>query len=191
VLLKIFELELLFSFFSCHTGSACTVDCGWQNARVCGQAIVSFCFGSRGLKQVRVSVLLFLAWRNGCVHTVWLSCLGCRKTERYLALEYPLLRQRVCMDYGWLSLVSTTRVSFPIYWRSPSKGAHCFRPYHKRSILVWLVNHIVHHALTHHKLNAELFQHWATIERIKWLSGTYESLELPLYLFVLDDTSRA
>jgi hypothetical protein len=79
VLLKIFELELLFSFFSCHTGSACTVDCGWQNARVCGQAIVSFCFGSRGLKQVRVSVLLFLAWRNGCVHIVWLSCLGCRK----------------------------------------------------------------------------------------------------------------
>jgi len=61
VLLKNFELELLFSFFSCHIGSACTVDYGWQNARVCGQIIVSFYFGSRDLKQVGVSVLLFLA----------------------------------------------------------------------------------------------------------------------------------
>jgi hypothetical protein len=27
--------------------------------------------------------------------------------------EYPLLTQRVCMDYGWMSLVSTTRFHFP------------------------------------------------------------------------------
>jgi len=135
----------------------------------------------------------YYSWLEGmvvCILCGWIVWVA-EKIEGYLGLEYPLLRQRVCMDYGWMSLVSTTRVSFPIYLRSPSKGAHCFRPYHKRFILVWLVSHIVHHALTRHTLNAELFQHWATIERIKWLSGTYESLELPLYLFVLDYTSRA
>jgi hypothetical protein len=36
VLLKILEHELLFGFFLCHIGSACTIDYGWQNARVCG-----------------------------------------------------------------------------------------------------------------------------------------------------------
>jgi hypothetical protein len=60
----------------------------------------------------------YYSWLEGmvvCILSGWVVSVA-EKTERYLALEYPLLRERVCMDYRWMSLVSTIRVSFPTYW---------------------------------------------------------------------------